>query len=167
MSFSEFYSAIESPDLKVVAQHWNEARGTSPMPGWKDINPKRITAQLGMIWSYSYQAQGDTFSGRVAGNDVARVFGKKFSGTPLSELYPKEMFPMLFVRFKRVLMEPTFFQGSFRHLSTRLTGERIIMPIAEKGGAEGGVFGATAFGRRFGEHSDADFREEVEAWFAP
>jgi hypothetical protein len=32
MSFSDFYNAIASPNLKAVARHWNEIKGDRPMP---------------------------------------------------------------------------------------------------------------------------------------
>jgi len=109
MSFSGFYDAIASPDLKAVAQHWNEARDTRSIPAWTDISPKRIAAQLPMTWSYTYEPQSDSFTGRLAGAHIDSIFGGNFRGVPMSELYPSESLPILFARSKRVITEPASF----------------------------------------------------------
>ena len=88
MTFQAFEQSIETPDLKHVAQHWNNVRGARTMPGWSDIVPSRLAAQLPLIWSYRYDRAADAFTGRLAGDQIERKFGKTFRDTPMTELYP-------------------------------------------------------------------------------
>lgn len=169
MSFDAFERAIVSPALTVVARHWNEARGSRKLPGWSSIKPSAIAAQLSIIWSYKYDRLTDTFTGRLAGERISAVFGKSLRGLPMTEAYPKDEYPTLFARSKRVVLEPCFMRGHgvvFRHLQKFGTGERIVLPLAEDGVTGDGIFGATDY------HIDsAPTHETIEAgevleWFA-
>lgn len=59
MSFREFLQSIRSPELKNVADHWNQRRGKQATPGWNDIRPSEIAAQLPLIWVYKYDREGE------------------------------------------------------------------------------------------------------------
>ena len=148
MSYQNFFAAIASSDLKKVAQHWQDARGTAVMPGWNDIQPARIAAQLPMLWVYRYDRDTDLFTGRLAGHNIESVFGQSFQGTPMTEIYPPEDYPRLFARAKRVTCEPAFYRGEgmvFRHVDHYGHGERIMMPLAADGATGDGVLGATVY----------------------
>jgi len=169
MSFSNFYAEIISPDLRAVAQHWNEARGIGLMPAWTDISPMQIAPQLPIIWSYTYDSKNDSFTGGIADEHISSVFGKNIRGAPMSELYPNKDFPDLFARSKRVIMEPALFRGYgtvFQHLGRVMTGERITMPFAPAGTMAGGIFGATAYPCVIGEaRPGLALEKEIETWF--
>lgn len=170
MNFREFCGAIMSPDLQAVAEHWNEARADRALPGWKDLSPKRIAKQLTSIWSYTYNFQGDEFTGRLAGDRIVGIFGKTFRGVPMSQIYPTKDFPKLFDRCKRVINEPSLFHGHgmvFMHLGRPARGERIILPLGDDGMCGDGVLGATVYPTGSSSaNSHLDFQEECESWFA-
>jgi hypothetical protein len=170
MSFSDFYNAIASPDLKTVARHWEEARGACSMPRWIDINPRAIKGQLHIIWSYAYDSETGSFIGRLAGEEIKNILGSNFRDVPMSELYPAGDFVNLFARSKRVISEPAFFHGVglvFRHLGRTQVGERIIMPLAPTEALGGGIFGATDYPRKLENgRVEVDFGAEVETWFS-
>jgi hypothetical protein len=158
--------SIASPELTRVAQHWNNVRGSRAMPGWYDIRPSQITAQLPIIWTYKYDRTTDTFTGRLAGDLIEHVFGKSIRGTPMTEMYPEKDFPRLFARSKRVVCEPAFYRGEgmvFKHVDHYGHGERIILPLADDGILGDGIFGATVYKSISG--TPAEDIPENETWF--
>ncbi len=148
MSFQAFEQFIVSPALRHVAAYWNNARGSRMMPGWRNILPSRIAAELPIIWSYRYDRTTDTFTGRLAGEKIEHVFGKSIRGLPMTEVYPEKDYPRLFARSKRVVCEPALYRGAgmvFRHVDHYGHGERIIMPLASDGVLGDGILGATHY----------------------
>lgn len=148
MSFAEFLNAIESPALRDVARHWDAARGDKRMPGWQDIDPAAIAPYLGIVWSWKYDRGGDSFTGRLAGDDIVQAFGKNLRGKAMAEFFAGWQYEMVFARHKRVVTEPAFAHGSgpvFIHAERHGLGERIIMPLAADGVEGDGIFGATVY----------------------
>jgi hypothetical protein len=167
MSFEDFARAIASPELKHIAQHWDERRGLREMPSWDDIRPSQIAAQLPYLWVYKYDRATDTFTGRLAGDRIEHVFAKSFRGTPMTELYPPKDYPRLFARTKRVACEPALFLGRgmvFSHVDHFGQGERIMMPLADDGVLGDGVLGATLYDSVGG--IPAAGQSEDESWFS-
>ncbi len=167
MSFQEFEQAIMSPALKHVAEHWNNARGARAMPSWNDIQPSQIAAELPIIWSYKYDRTADAFTGRLAGDQIAKIFGKSFRGIPMAEIYPDKDFWRLFVRSKRVVCEPALYRGEgmvFSHVDHYGHGERIMMPLASDGIVGDGILGATKY-QSVGGPPATDLLER-EVWFS-
>jgi hypothetical protein len=167
MSFGDFFSRIASSELQNVARHWNKVRGARAMPGWRDIQPSQIAAQLPLIWVYRYDRNTDLFTGRLAGDQIEQIFGKSFRGTPMKDIYPAGEYPWLFARAKRVVCEPSLFLGSgmvFRHVERIGKGERIMLPLADDGADGDGVLGATVYEPR--RSAPAEDAPEIEQWFA-
>lgn len=167
MSFEAFVSSIVSKDLRNIALHWNDARGDRLMPGWGNIRPSKIAAQLPLLWTYRYDPVTDSFTGRLAGDQIEQVFGKSFRGTPMAEIYSSSDYPRLFQRTKRVTIEPAFFLGKgtvFRHVDRYGEGERIILPLAEDGIHGDGVIGGTVYDSHRG--SPENDSGEAENWFS-
>ncbi|MDE1938433.1 MAG: PAS domain-containing protein [Alphaproteobacteria bacterium] len=166
MSYQEFEQSIVAPALKQVARHWNDVRGSRIMPGWTDIRPSQITAQLPIIWSYRYDRVADAFTGRLAGDQIEQIFGKNFRGSPMSTLYPADEFPRLFARSKRLVCEPALYWGEgmvFKHVDHYGHGERIMMPLADDGVLGDGILGATQY-QSFRGVRRTDIPEH-ERWF--
>ena len=148
MSFAEFLAAVENPDLRAVAIHWNEARGAKTMPGWSDIDPAAIGKQLSIIWSWKYDPATDRFTGRLAGEDINAIFGKSMRGADMQEFFKNWNYTAIFARHKKVVATPCFAHGKgfvFIHAGRHGHGERIILPLAADGKHGDGVFGATAY----------------------
>lgn len=167
MSFVEFERAIVSPALKRVANHWNAARGFRRMPSWKAIQPKAIAAQLPLIWSYDYNRATGTFTGRLSGDQIDRIFGRNFRGVPMIDLYPAANFQRSFERTKRAVCEPALYRGEgmvFRHLDRYGQGERIMLPLARDGQTGDGILGATKYQTMIG--APTGHHAEVESWFS-
>ncbi len=166
MSFPVFEQAVVSPALKQVALYWNEVRGSRAMPSWSDIRPSKITAELPIIWSYKYDRTADAFTGRLAGDQIEKVFHKTFRGSPMSELYREDEFPHMFARFKRAVCEPALYRSEgmvFRFADHYGHGERIMLPLADDGVAGDGIFGATKYNSIGGMPGQG--LPECESWF--
>ena len=169
MSFEAFETAIVSPALKSVARHWNEARGSRRMPGWNNIKPSAIAAQLSIVWAYKYDRASDSFTQRLAGTRITDIFGSSGRGLPMADIYPPKDFAVALARFKRVVSTRAFMRGNgvmFRHLDRYGSGERIMMPLAEDGLHVDGIFGATEY-RVSGMQPTPEILTmgEIEVWF--
>lgn len=166
---TDFEKSIISPNLRIVAAHWLAARRGREMPAWAGLMPSAIKAQLHIVWSYNYDAATDTFTGRLAGEGVATIFGKNFHGLPMSEVRPKANYPSLFAQCKRILTEPALFHGvgmTFGHRDKSCAGERIIMPLSADGLVGDGLFGATDIPSFDHERSEEiSFEREEQRWF--
>jgi hypothetical protein len=148
MSIEVLLSGIKSPDLRFVVHHWNEVRGARRMPGWSDICPARIVRQLPIIWAYIYDAETDSFTGRLAGDRIETIFGKSFRQTPLASIFPPDQYRDVFERAKRVVSEPAIFHGEgqvFRQVDRFGYGERVMLPLAGDGVHADGVLGCTEY----------------------
>lgn len=148
MLFAEFAASIVSPDLRRVAMHWHEARGSRALPAWCDIRPAAIAPQLPLVWAYAYDAEIDDFVGRLAGDVIARLFSRTFKGMRMTQMQPRIDVSFLFSRSKQVITRPALFRSNgdiFHMLDCHGYGERIIMPLSEDGGRADGIFGATQY----------------------
>jgi len=146
--FDRFLARIADSDLRAVARHWHEARRDKLMPAWGDIDPAKIKRQRPLIWCYRYDPASDNFTGRLAGEEIVRIFGKSFRGVPMRELFPPERFDEISRRHRTIVLGPSLFLGTrfvFRHLDREGTGERICMPLAEDGVHGDGILGATRY----------------------
>ena len=147
-AFAQFESSIASPDLKKVAHYWREICSPDRLPGWNDIRPAAITAQLRIVWCYDYDPALDDFIGRLAGVTITGLTKKPFKGTRLSELRPSDKYPRALIRARRVLKEPALYRGQGLVYKTEDIGgfgERIVMPLRGAGNVPAGIFGATMF----------------------
>jgi hypothetical protein len=166
---TDFEHSIVSPTLKVVAAHWLAARRGREMPPWASLMPSAIKLQLPNVWSYTYDFATNSFTGRLAGDRVAAIFGKNFHGLPMSEAHPKHDYSSLFAKCKRVLTEPALYHGTgiiFDVAGKFYTGERIIMPLSNADTGGEGVFGATDFPSFFPDQApEINFDAENECWF--
>jgi hypothetical protein len=148
MCYSDFERDIRSPTLRRVARHWNDVRGERAMPDWTDIRPSNIAQQLSVIWSYRFDRDLEAFIGRLAGDQVEEVFGGTFRGTRMEDLYPAELFPIMYGRFHRVVREPALYleEGKvFQLVDHYGYGERIVMPLSRDGISGDGILGATVY----------------------
>lgn len=157
MSFQALHESIISDDLRVVARNWQTARGRRYMPAWRDIDPVPLGLQLRYIWAWKYDRAAETFTGRLAGEDIAAIFGKPLHGARMEDYFPPEIYRLFFPWMHRVVTEPIFARGSgliYRRLGRNFAGERIILPLAEDGIHGDGVIGASFYNPVGGENRE-------------
>ena len=171
MSFDAFLATIQSAELQAIARHWQAARGAKGMPAWRDIDPIQIGRNLRYVWAWKYDRAGDDFTGRLAGEEIDRAFGKSLRGVKMTAFYPPEGAALVLPRHRRVVQQPAFMHGQgmvFGHVGRTLIGERVIMPLSEDDAAADGLFGGTVY--RPAESGTAqapgpDFTPEQVAFF--
>jgi hypothetical protein len=148
MSFPAFFDAIQSEPLRVLARQWAAARGSRRMPAFRDIDPIEIGRQLRYVWSWKYDRESDGFTGRLAGEEIDRAFGKSLRGMKMPEFYTPDVYAVVFPRHRRVVTEPAFFHGTgmvFARMGYTMGGERIGLPLSEDGETGDGIIGGTFY----------------------
>lgn len=169
MDFLEFCQSIASPALKAVALHWHEARGPKRMPSWADLNPKTIAPYLSLVWAYKFDAETDDFVGRLAGDRIARAYGKSFRGLTLAQIHTTpDGYRTGRLLLGRVVSEPAIFYGHGRVFQVDgefRSGERIMLPLSSDGIVGDGVFGATEAGALPALHQPVQGYNDIGDWF--
>jgi hypothetical protein len=150
MDTLEFCQSIESPALRAVALHWHEVRGTKKMPSWENLRPKAIAPHLPVVWAYKFDAESNEFIGRLAGDSIARAYGKSFRGLTLAQIHTSpDRYQMGRALLLRVISEPAIFLGHGRIYQVKgefQSGARLMLPLSSDGVSGDGVFGATEAG---------------------
>jgi hypothetical protein len=170
LRFDAFLQSLANPSLRQIAMQWNEARGTRRMPGWSDLKPAGMAAQLPIVWAYRYDPATDVFTGRLAGDKIARLFDRNFRGALLQELQPAEVFEWIHKQCKRVVTEPALYRSEgmvFSHMDRFGYGERIMMPLSDDGITIDGIMGGTEY--RVEMHDSAARKPvsgQAEGWFS-
>ncbi len=148
MSFQVFFDSITAPELRAIAGHWCQVRGTRRMPAWNDIDPIAIGRNLRFVWSWKYDRAADSFTGRLAGEDIVRAFGKSPRGLPMTEFFTPDVYQVFFPWHRRIVVEPALLHGTgliYSRVNRNFSGERIMMPLAEDGATGDGIIGATVY----------------------
>jgi hypothetical protein len=168
-ALESFAASIRSPNLKAVAAHWVQAKGTKAMPSWEQLSPARIAPQLPQIWAYRYNWELDKFSGRLAGEKIRQIIGKNIHGLSLDEIFPANAVGWTHHLFHRVVQEPALYRSTgriFSHLNRWGIGERIILPLSSDGIEGDGILGATCY--HYSHPStlgETGMETETEQWF--
>ena len=148
MSFQAFFNAIQSEALRVLAQQWAAARRGRRMPAFRDIDPIGIGRHLRYVWAWRYDRATDGFTGRLAGEEIDRAFGRSLRGAKMSEFYTPDVYAVVFPRHRQVVTEPSFFHGTgmvFARMGYSMEGERVGLPLAEDGDLGDGIIGGTFY----------------------
>jgi len=148
MSFQAFFDSIRSEALRVLASQWAAARGSRRMPAFRDIDPIGIGRHLRYIWAWKYDRGQDSFTGRLAGEEIDRAFGKSLRGMEMTGFYAPEVYAVVFPRHRRVVTEPSFFHGTgmvFARMGSTVSGQRIGLPLSDDGDIGDGIIGGTFY----------------------
>lgn len=128
--------------------HWRVVRGNRLMPKWSDIDPTSLRRHLPYLWSWRYDAVKDSFTGRIAGEEITAIFGKSMRHVAMVEFFKDWDYEAIFARHKRVVSEPCIAIGQglvFSYAGRQGYGERVILPLAEDGIHGDGIIGATTY----------------------
>lgn len=170
MDFQQFCQSIVSPALRAVAAHWHAARGSKKMPSWQDLDPKAIASYLPFVWAYKFDAATGEFTGRLAGDRIARAYGKSFRGLTLAQIHTSpDGYRIGRALLGRVVSEPAVFFGHGRVFQVDgefRSGERIMLPLSGDGITGDGVFGATETGSLPALHQPVQGYNDMGDWFS-
>ncbi|HEY0266961.1 MAG TPA: PAS domain-containing protein [Rhizomicrobium sp.] len=170
MLFEDFLAPLSYPALRAVAAHWNEARGSRAMPGWAQIQPARIAPHLPQIWVFKYDRANGEFTGRLAGEWIAR-WRRDFRGTRLQDIHPAHVFPAIRDCMLRVIEGPcaSISDGMlFRQRERFAMGQRLVLPLATDGVHADGVLGVSEYAYPLADPGYAPVELVVgdETWFS-
>lgn len=159
-------SFIEDPDMRRLFDYWRSLRRGRPMPAKSDIDPLDIGWALSRIYLVDIDPQ-QGFVYRLAGNDIAGVFGR----TNLKGLRPRDFLPPERARlverlFQRVVDERCimWMKGMIYLRADRTPiGERLFLPLGDAIGERAtGVFGMTVIhSADIGSGDAEDFANET------
>jgi len=138
------------------------------MPSWDDLRPKAIARQLPLVWSLKYDPGTKGFTGRLAGDRIARLIGKNFRGLPLEQAQTPAAFGAMQPLLNRVVTEPAIYLGSgniFQYENAFLAGERLLLPLATNGTDSDGLLGATEYQRDENIATGIQPAVDVSFWF--
>jgi hypothetical protein len=164
----ELLKAIASPALRKVAEHWFSARADKLMPSWSDLRPKAMAAQLPLVWSLKYDPATGEFTGRLAGDRIARLIGKGFRGLPLAQAQTPSAFGAMQPILSLVVTRPALYLGSgniFRYENAFLAGERLLLPLAADGINPDGLLGATEYQKKESVTTGIQPAVDASFWF--
>jgi hypothetical protein len=172
MGFQTFFNAIQSEALRALAQQWAAACRGRRMPAFRDIDPVGIGRHLRYVWAWKYDRATENFTGRLAGEEIDRAFGKSLRGMQMTGFYAPDVYAVVFPRHRRVVTEPSFFHGTgmvFARMGYTAAGERISLPLSEDGSTGDGIIGGTFYTVLPQQNEERplgpDFRREQVAFF--
>lgn len=141
-------TAITSPSVKLLFDHWHAVRGDRLMPAWRDIDALVVAPIMPVLWSWKYQRADNSFIGRLAGEEINAILGKSMRGARMEDFYKGCDLERLFQRHWRVVCDPCIVLCHgliFSHVDRQGVGERIMLPLAEDGRLGDGLIGATVY----------------------
>lgn len=147
-NFESFLSRIQSPALRLVAQHWNEARGVKKMPSWADLSLSTLSPDPKRLWGFAFDPKTGDFTGRLAGGRLGKWVGDDFYGGRLADLHAPVNFGDAQQLLTRLVTVPLAVRSSGRLFtvgSITVTGERIALPMSDNGHTGDGILGASDY----------------------
>lgn len=140
------FPTIREPRLRLLLDHWMTIRRGRPLPSRRDIDPIALAPVLPIVWLCDYDRAADRFRIRLAGEEVQEAYVGRLAGRCLDELFPAPAYDALRAHLRRVIERPCILhaRGTIQGLrGTGGTGERLVLPLAADGGADG-IVAATA-----------------------
>jgi hypothetical protein len=137
---------IKTQRLRMLLEHYLEARGDRRMPSRRDIDALRLGPALPIIWISEYEPAAATFRYRLAGEEVNEIWGFSVAGHLLSDFVQPERFGPTNDSFLKVLRDEAALiaSGAVYRCSGRIgIGERLVLPLASDGETADGLIGAT------------------------
>lgn len=139
---------LESPDLIRFFDYWRSKRRGRDVPSRADIDPIEIPWALPWTFLMDYE-HPNVFRYRLAGQELADVFGRNLKGCTLEDVLPPETLPSVTGRWMPLVETRAVIcmKGLVYKAKDRLpVGERIMLPLAEEaGGPITGLLGMTMY----------------------
>lgn len=147
-SLGEFIASTQSAALQAILRHWHGARGASRLPSFDQLRLYELSSGINRMWVYRYERRTGSFTGRLAGDQVARAFGKDFRDMPLEQAHSAKAYLWVHRVLTRTVTEPAIYRsaGTLYHQAGQdIPGERIALPLADDGVNCDGVLGVSDY----------------------
>ena len=147
-SLGEFIASTQSAALQAILRHWHGARGASRLPSFDQLRLYELSGDINRMWVYRYDRRNGSFTGLLAGDQVAKAFGKDFRGMPLEEAHSAKAYLWVHRTLTRVVAEPAIYRSGgnlYRQAGQLIAGERIALPLANDGINPDSVLGVSDY----------------------
>jgi len=139
---------LDSPEVLKFFDYWRSKRTGRGLPSRADIDPIEIPWALPWIFLMDYE-EPETFRYRLAGQELADVFGRNLKGCSLQDVLSAEALPSVTERWMPLVDSRAVIcmKGMVYEAKGRLPiGERIMLPLAdEPDGPVTGLLGMTIY----------------------
>ncbi|WP_193369106.1 PAS domain-containing protein [Pelagibius marinus] len=160
---------VEQPQLRRLFDYWCAKRHGAPIPKKNDIDPIDISWALSRIFLVDY-IPGEGFVYRLAGNEIARVFGRaNLKGLNLRDFVKPERLVIVERAWRRAIEQQCVIsmKGMVYYGADRTGhGGRLILPLSGDSGKEAtSLLGMTVCEW---EHSDTPAKmRQPDVYFLP
>jgi hypothetical protein len=147
-SLGEFIASTQSAALQAILRHWHGARGASRLPSFDQLRLYELSSGINRMWVYRYDRRTGSFTGRLAGDQIARAFGKDFQGMPLEQAHSAKAYLWVHRTLTRIVTEPAIYRSAgtlYHQAGLDIQGERIGLPLADDGINCDGVLGVSDY----------------------
>ena len=151
MSLSELRSRLKDPRLEEFVSCWEQARGDSEVPRWRDMDPTSMKRVLANIWAWQYETDNGTWTGKLAGEEILLVLGRGMRGAKAHEYFQGRQRDLILARHLRIIQDRVAMVNTgrvFWHAGSFAVGERVVLPVATRSETADTVVGVTFY--RFG-----------------
>ena len=148
MALSDLVARLKDPRLEEFVACWDAARGTAPVPRWRDIDPTCMKRVLANIWAWQYEAETDTWTGKLAGEEIIFVLGRGFRGAKAHEYFEGRQRDLILARHRRIIQDNVAMVNTgrvFWHAGSFAIGQRVALPVATRSEAADTVLGVTFY----------------------
>lgn len=160
MALSDLIARLTDPRLNEFVACWDQARGDAAVPRWRDIDPGRMKHVLANIWAWLYEAETDTWTGKLAGEEIMFVLGRGFRGARAHEYFAGRRGDLILARHRRIIQDNVGMVNTgrvFWHAGSYAVGQRVVLPVATRAEVADTVLGVTFY------HFAAPMTQEVRA----
>lgn len=142
------FTHVRDPRLRRFLGHYLDLRGAGRVPPRSRLSPLDIPDVLGFVFLYDFDPDIRDFTMRLAGQHVASMLLTAKAGTPLSRVFPPDVYPSVRERYLRACTEPSVMHNVgrvFHHMGGTGIGERLAMPLLGEDGVVRFLIGATVY----------------------
>lgn len=142
------FTHVRDPRLRRFLGHYLDLRGDGRVPSRSRLSPLDIPEVLGFVFLYDFDPETGDFTMRLAGQHVASMLLTARAGTPLSRVFPPDVYPSVRERYLRACTEPSVMHNIgrvFHHMGGGGIGERLAMPLLGEDGRPRFLIGATVY----------------------
>ena len=139
---------LRSHPLRAVARWWVQTYQAGEIPSRRQIDHSALRYALPYIWLVEYLQDRDAFRYRLAGEHVNDTFGYSLRGKLLSDVIEPHMLATVRTRYTHALTTPGAVHATGRVYARTgrfREGERLILPLADDGGAATHLLGVTVY----------------------
>lgn len=164
------FGHVTDERLRRLLQHWLDQRDDGIAPLRAAIDPAAIKPILASVWMCDFVPTERRFRMRLAGEEINRLYGRNINQCHFEDIIAPPLLDDVMRRYRRVVEEPAVLHcGGHIYLASDRSevGERLVLPLADEGGAIMHVIGASVYRADFRLGEGPITRESMVETFTP